>query len=239
MQQVLWGILLECGKKTIWHVFKRAKEVLLEEGANPDCFEFQIVFYRNYGSGKDKILEASNWVKKPDDLKTFMDKKQTSGGQGNEAIEIGLWHANRQHDNNPITQIMIIGDSAPNTEDDVMNKRESYCAGLIVGHLTGNKGEAYWANTVYNKPTFYRKELAELKAKNVKIYSYHVIDENSVKTCFQEIATEPKKCQFLDVNNAAKGANDLLDTLARVILNDIVGEKFEAKYLQKFRKVHT
>lgn len=117
-------LINECGKKTITKVFQRAKEVLSDEAASPDCFEFQIAFYRNYASGKDKILEVSNWVKKPDELKTFMSQNKTSGGQGNEAIEIGLWHCNREHDTKPITQIMLIGDATPNTEEDVHRKRE-------------------------------------------------------------------------------------------------------------------
>lgn len=226
------GSLLDCGKKTITMVFKRAKEVLAEEGANPDCFELQIAFYRNYSSGKDKLLEASNWVKKPDDLETFMNKNDTSGGQGNEAIEIGLFHANREYNNIPFTQIMIIGDASPNTEAEVIKKREEYRDGFI----SGKKGEDYWKTTEYHVPTFYKHELKKLKAKNVKIYSYYVENnDKNLKKSFTELATNEKACQFLDVNNAAKGAVDLLDTLAKVILNDIGGERFEAKYNQKYK----
>ena len=230
------GKLLECGKQTISKVFKRAKEVLLEEGANPDCFEFQIAFYRNYSSGQEGILQASNWVKKPDDLQTFMEQNDNDGGQGNEAIEIALWHANQEYDANPITQIMIIGDAAPNTDKEVIQKRGKYCQGYVVGFLTGVRGENYWSTTRYHTPTFFRRELEELKKKKVKIYTYYVDkSDRDLRDAFREIASSKNACQFLDVNNAAKGAEDLLDTLAKVILNDIGGERFEAKYDEKYK----
>ena len=169
-----------------------------------------------------------------------MNQNQTSGGQGNEAIEIGLWHANQEYDLKPITQIMIIGDAAPNTENDVLTKRAGYVSGIFAGYVTGNKGENYWKNTPYHTPTFFGKELAELKGKNVKIHPFYVKASNSLKESFQQLANNSNGCQFLDVNNAAKGADDLLDTLAKVILNDIGGEKFEAKYMKKYkaRKAH-
>ena len=51
-----------------------------------------------------------------------MNQNQTSGGQGNEAIEIGLWHANQEYNIKPITQIIIIGDAAPNTDSELSQK---------------------------------------------------------------------------------------------------------------------
>jgi hypothetical protein len=235
------GNLLESGKKTISLVFQRAKQVLTESGANPDCFEFQIAFYRNYGSGKKKILEVSPWVKKPDDLRTFMNQNETSGGQGNEAIEIGLWHANREFTKKPITQIMIIGDAAANTQQDVQSKRKGLKEdGLFFGWNISTYGESYWETTEYQTPTFYLEELDKLKEKKVKIFTFYVSNDKNVKICFEKMATEPKGCQFLNVNNAAEGAEDLLDTIAKVILNDIGGEKFQEIYDKKFKvKSHT
>ena len=88
--------------------------------------------------------------------------------------------------------------------------------------------------------TNYRNELNELKSKDVKIYPFFVQNSIQLRIAFQNLAINSKKCQFLDVNNAANGAKDLLDTLAKVILSDIGGEKFEAKYDEKFktRKLH-
>ena len=214
--------LLDNTKKTVSLVFKRAKEVLKEEGANPDCFELQIGFYRNYGSGPTKLFEHSDWVKKPDVLQVFMDSNGVSGGQGNEAIEVGLWYANKEYDSQKITQIILIGDASPNSEDDVKKKRG-----------TENK----WANTEYKNPTFYKTELAQLQSKGIKIYTFYVWKDDSLKKSFEEIAKDPKNCRFLDVNNAAKGSEDLLDSLTKVILNDVGGEKFEAKYDNKFKTI--
>lgn len=74
----------------------------------------------------------------------------------------------------------------------------------------------------------------------MKIYPFYVNDDNDLKNAFQELASNGISCNFLDVNNAAKGAEYLVNSLAKVILNDIGGEKFQRKYDQKFNtgKLH-
>ena len=34
---------------------------------------------------------------------------------GNEAVEVGLWHALQEHNNEPISSVILIGDAPPNT----------------------------------------------------------------------------------------------------------------------------
>jgi hypothetical protein len=48
---------------------------------------------------------------------------RTSGGQGNEAIEIGLWHVNQQLKTKKVTQVILIGDFPPNTDEEVTKKK--------------------------------------------------------------------------------------------------------------------
>jgi len=36
---------------------------------------------------------------------------------GNEAIEVGLWHALKEHETEHISSIILIGDAPPNTKD--------------------------------------------------------------------------------------------------------------------------
>jgi hypothetical protein len=46
----------------------------------------------------------------------------SSGGQGNEAVEIGLWHANNLANNEEaggLSQVFLIGDYPPNTQAEV------------------------------------------------------------------------------------------------------------------------
>ena len=40
-----------------------------------------------------------------------------SGGWGNEAIEIGLQHANKEQMLDELSQVILIGDAAANTEE--------------------------------------------------------------------------------------------------------------------------
>ena len=224
------GNLLDCGKKTIKMVFERAKVIAEESNYHPDCFEVAIGFYRNYSSGPIDIFQSSSWIKKSDDMQLFLNNHEISGGQGNEAIEIALWNANRIYDKDQSVplQIMIIGDAAANTPQEVNSKR----AGYKPGWFTGPKGEDFWNTTIYNSPTYYEKELDELKQKNIKVYTFYVA--NYAKNCFEKLTTEQNGCKYLDINNAAKGSQELLDTLAKVILKGIGGKQLEEKYDQKY-----
>ncbi len=87
-------------KDAVGVMFDRANEILaaeFKEGGR-DLFEMQFAVYRNYKSGADMLLEASEWRSNPQDLKDFLGRVKACGGQGNEAVEIGLWHANLQAD---------------------------------------------------------------------------------------------------------------------------------------------
>jgi hypothetical protein len=56
-------------------------------------------------------------------LRSFLnDKLKNDGGQGNEAIEIGLQYANNEilkQEDIPLSLIIIIGDAPPNTPQEV------------------------------------------------------------------------------------------------------------------------
>jgi hypothetical protein len=41
-------------------------------------------------------MQHSAWKADPEDLKVFLKSARATGGQGNEAIEVGLRHANQQ-----------------------------------------------------------------------------------------------------------------------------------------------
>ena len=84
-------------------------------------------------------------------------------GWGNEAIEIGLKHANDESDlgvENPVSQVFIIGDAPPNTIDDVKVKRK-------------NKS---WVGTKYENETNYMAEVQKLKDKNINVFTFYVKD---------------------------------------------------------------
>ena len=81
----------------------------------------------------------SSWESKSVSLVPFMNSIQVSGGLGNEAIEIGLFHANQEAEKDEgISLVILIGDEPANTEKEVIQSRNTF------------HGEAYWQNKFGN-----------------------------------------------------------------------------------------
>ena len=161
-------------KETIAATFRGLKDVFEKNEIDRNCFEAQLCAYRNYSSGPSKILEASPWSTEPTTLKTFMSGIQSSGGQGNEAIEIGLWHVNYEGSKGEgVTQAILIGDMPPNTQEEVHTKR----------------GSQDWSQTPYATPTFFRDEVNALSHREppIPVHSFYVKSQAQEK--FAEIAT--------------------------------------------------
>lgn len=77
-------------------------------------------------------MEHSEWAG-PDDidaLNRFLEGVVASGGQGCEAVEIGLLHANREiyepEDKVPVSLIYVIGDAPANANIDVVNMKKKF-----------------------------------------------------------------------------------------------------------------
>ncbi|CAF4350286.1 unnamed protein product, partial [Rotaria magnacalcarata] len=89
-------------------MFERTSEILKDHKMDSNSFQLQFAVYRNYNSLEDKLLQSSPWETKPNNLRAFMNTIGVEGGWVNEAIEIGLWHANQEHEREPITQVILI-----------------------------------------------------------------------------------------------------------------------------------
>ena len=145
-----------------------------------------------------------------------------SGGQGNEAIEIGLWHAtNEAYSESSISQVILIGDAPANTENEVSKKR-NYCN---------------WKNTPYEQPTFWRNEIVRLKAcaTPIPVHTFYV--DNYAESNFREISAETGgRCEALDIQSAS-GAELLTKFVTEEILRKTAGAKGDAavqRYREKF-----
>jgi hypothetical protein len=218
--------LLQKAKNTVGIMFERATSILAQNGQVQECFELQFAVYRNYSNDSNTILEYSPWESKSENLRKFMDKIGPKGGMGNEAIEIGLWHANQELKNDSFQQIILIGDAPANMEAEVTQKRQRL-------------GETFWRTTKFDVPTHYEKEVAELKNRGVRINAFYV--DSCAKTNFEEIAAATNgRCQFLDINSN-KGANMLTDLVTEEILKTVgtvmgAGDKFVLDYISKYGK---
>ena len=149
-----------------------------------------------------------------------MAKIGPSGGQGNEAIEIGFWHAaNEACSEKAISQVILIGDAPANTEEEVQSKREA----------------KNWKNTPYENPTFWMNEINRLRACNVPVHAFYV--NNNAKSNFRNIAAETGgRCESLDIHSSL-GAEFLIKLVTEEILRKAAGTKGEAAvqlYRSKF-----
>jgi len=189
-------------------MFDRAADVLKENGISADCFQLQFVVYRNYCCRGDKILQHSPWETKSDNLRAFMNTIDVEGDLGNEAIEIGLLHANDENERDEITQIILIGDAPPNTKAEVAQKRQ-------------RRGEDYWKKTKFARATYYEDELNKLKMKKVPVHAFYVDDQ--AKESFEGIAKETGgRCEFLDINSPS-GSDMLTNLVTEEILRSVGG----------------
>ncbi|CAF3383520.1 unnamed protein product [Rotaria socialis] len=200
--------LLQKSKNTVGVMFERASIVLKANNISSDSFEIQFVVYRNYNSEENKILQHSPWETKPDNLRAFMNTINVEGGWGNEAIEIGLWHANEEHKRENITQVILIGDAPPNTNTEIDQRRRNF-------------GEAYWQKTKFAQKTYYETELAQLISNRIPVHAFFV--ENRAETTFRDIATKTGgTSELLDINSSS-GADMLTDLVTVEILRNIGG----------------
>jgi hypothetical protein len=228
------GGAIQATKEKIGTFFERALDILREEGIE-NAFELQFCAYRNYSSQKD-ILQKSTWETKAPNLRAFLTSVDSSGGQGNEAIEMGLWHVNREIQKaapeDPITQVILIGDMPPNTESDVHKKR----AGIDWCSIEGG---------AYAQPTHFRQELETIKAAKIPVCTFFVKtsgDNGSAIADFQFIATETGgKYTQLDVDSEA-GVKVLTDWFTQSVLKNIgkasgddeMGRKLVGAYQRKY-----
>ncbi|CAF1137415.1 unnamed protein product, partial [Didymodactylos carnosus] len=220
-------LLYNC-KHTVGTMFERASEILIDHGISSDSFQIQFVVYRNYDSREDKILQSSPWETKPDNLRAFMNKIEVEGGWGNEAIEIGLWHANRENERENITQVILIGDAPPNTKNEVNEKRQRY-------------GQSFWKKTKFAQSTYYEDELAKLEVDGIPVHAFFV--EQRAEESFKKIAKKTGgRCAMLDINSSS-GSEMLTDLVTEEILRNVggclKGDDLVKAYRNKFGKSFT
>jgi hypothetical protein len=201
------GSLIQKSKLAVMQMFERCCDILKTNGIEPDSFQLQFSIYRNYNTKEEDICIASTWESKPENLKNFMNKISVCGGLGPEAIEIGLWHLNKESETNQINQVILIGDASSNTAQQVIDRRKNYY------------GEDYWKKTKFGPPTSWEAEAAKLKSKKIPIHGFYV--NNQAKINFEQISSMTGgRCNFLDINSS-KGADMLTDLVTEEILKTL------------------
>jgi hypothetical protein len=172
--------------------------------------------YRNYSEGPDPLLEASPWVSDPSDLQSFMSRIISRGGCGNEAVEIGLWHANQMHeqleaDGERLNQVVLIGDMPPNTPYEVTRNRSGFD----------------WSQTDYATETNVDMEVHKLVDNEIPVHGFCVNGYVRTKEAFSAISRATNEenpiCQDLDVQPGGGGANRLAEVITKSIFDSFSG----------------
>ncbi len=147
--------VLSLTKQTIGTMFHRAFDVL---GQGPVAgITIQIGVYRNYNVERAELaFQASEWHSSPEPLVDFLSGVEVGGGCGEEAVELGLRHANQEHAREPISQVIIIGDAPPQTRAQADSLRLKY----------------YSAQ--FPTPTYFDAQRATLLAQDVELHAFYV-----------------------------------------------------------------
>jgi len=219
--------LIESCKLVIEKLFDRINTILKTKKVDAG-FEIQLAVYRNYNVTNDLILEHSPWESQPDDLRTFLRKIKVGGGISEEAIEIGLNHANNEYDNLPISQVILIGDAPSNSKAQTIERRQN------------NYGTHYWEESKYRDVIDYKEELKLLKSKNVPVNTFYL--DIWAKKNFEEIAKETNgKCHSLSVKQGSddeKLTNVVCENILRNIgkISKIDGEELVKEYMSRYSR---
>ena len=217
--------LLTAAKETVCTMFERASVVLQEKGLPNDAFQMQFAVYRDYDCKKEGIFQSSSWEMKPTNLRTFMSTiKAMGGGDYEEAIEIGLWHAVQQSEESEgLSQVILIGDAPAKDLEAIKRDR------------IANTGEDYWSKTKYKASTHYKDELKKLKEKKIPIHAFYL--HRDAKDNFEEIANETSgRCELLDIYSS-QGADLLTNFVTEEVLRKSGGDEGDvmvALYRKKF-----
>ncbi|CAF3144286.1 unnamed protein product [Rotaria sp. Silwood2] len=220
--------LLSAAKETVCTMFERASTILMEKGLPSDTFQMQFTVYRDYDCKEDGILQSSSWETKPHNLRSFMTGISASGGGDfEEAIEIGLWHAVKESDMpESISQVILVGDAPAKDRAAIERDRGA------------NGGESYWNRTKFKEPTHFTIELQNLKKKNIPVHAFYLVD--SARDNFQRIALETGgRCEQLKICSPG-GAELLTNVVTEEVLRKAAGDNGDAavelyrdKYVRK------
>lgn len=213
--------LLEKAKNTVQAMFDRVTSILNEKRGNKTSFEIQFAVYRNYSSSYELLLQHSAWESDPNNLRSFMRSIAPEGGQGNEAIEIGLWHANQLRQSGKLSQVIVIGDMPANTPNEVHQKRNG-------------RGESYWSHTQFSQATTDEEQLQQLIQAGIKVHCFYV--KNNAQTCFTSYAQRTGgQSAALDIDSSL-GAELLTQVVCEQVLSGIGGQELVDSYREKFVK---
>jgi hypothetical protein len=176
-------------------------------------FELLWVAYRDYSDGA-KLLQKSKWSKDPNYLKDFISSISCGGGDDfPEAVEWALKEANEEHEKEPVTRVLLIGDAPPHPE---------------------RKGQVLAKHGNRVMSTDYLTEASKLKLNEVPVYAFRVDDNEETKDSFDRIARLTSGESHLLSLGSSDGAKKLIDSVCMTALEDIGGSELIEEYRKRY-----
>jgi hypothetical protein len=218
--------LLDGAKDGVHSMFTGAQAALREAGVQNRTFEMQFAVYRNYNSGKEKLFQCSKWTSDASVLKTFMESAAAAGGAGREAIEIGMWHANREiadRGEGERYQVLLIGDMPPNLADTVTDHRGQMC----------NLAAGYWSDTPYAQAVYFEDEFKKVVLEEVPVHAFYIGNQAPTKRAFIDIALRSNGVSTPLDMKSEEGADTLKRLITERVLDDVVGGGPEGRRLRE------
>ncbi|EAR93596.1 helicase carboxy-terminal domain protein (macronuclear) [Tetrahymena thermophila SB210] len=201
------GSLITQTKNTIQTTFEQTREILKEKGYDPQCFLIMISCFRSYTSRWQQIFQTSTWENNPDKLRSFLQTITASGGTGpGESVEVGLWWANKQNDEDPISQVIVLGDQPAHLQNEAQAHRNSF-------------GQTYWDSTPLKGLTYYVPECQKLSSKKIPANTFYL--HPGAKSTYEDIAKLTSGIsEYLDINSA-QSSKKLTNLFVESLLKDI------------------
>jgi hypothetical protein len=212
-------------KARVSDMFARTKKICEDNGFSDDSFELQIGVYRNYNARTAKeLLQVSTWESSPEKLEGFLADAPANYGLGEEAVELGLAHANKEWETKKVDLVIILGDIGPNTRADVDEFRSAY------------SGQAWARNAAFKTAAYWDTESDSLIQKGTTICCFLVSSYGgSCPAPFEAMATKSGgMCDVIDVNDAARGAEILTNAVSKRVLDAIGGSDLVDAYEADF-----
>lgn len=223
---------MDCVKQSLRFMLDYLKEVC----GSSAKFTMQVIVYRNYGDGPQKLVAASKPSEDATYLMQFIEESGKCMGGGRfitEAIEAGLQYINNNIAAFEPTQIILMGDAGYNSNVSIRQLRKDW-----VDAVHSRNAWDLWPETNYDteRNRLLDHCIHDRAADNnkIKLHTFYVHKKvnEQFKKCFKDIATAFNSSAFtLDLHNTGDTMNDYLREAGKVIIKDVAASAAESEQL--------
>lgn len=219
---------LEAVKNSVHKMYTRAQTIFDEAETQlpiKPVINIQFVFYRNYNSPYNEIMQCSPWYN-PQNYhlaQQFLSRIQPKNGWVNEAAEVAFAYVNRHLVvRNDVDQIIWIGDTSPNSPEEITEKRKK---------LTHPIREPFIEPVEFVSE---RQKIIEARIPIHAFLTYTKHTSENAEKIYQETAQLSGGVYGTLNTNTKQGAENLAHAITKRILDKIGGSDlvraYEAKY---------